>query len=338
MTLNLAALRLYVRDLTGVYATDLVPDTLLDRWINEALFELARLEKWPWVAAQLTTGTDTPTFDAQFHAILAYRAAVKVLASQSDDTKRGEAYGAEYAGLLAAMQQEYFPKTAAATVGNRGQLRDYVRDLTNVQSDRVSDATLNQWLQEAYQTVARQRSWDWLETTTTFAGISGVGPYSLGSANPRVLSVQLVDPRGVVEEVFERPDVVNVNSNRRIAYYDVNDAAGSITLAPTERFDGTDTYDLRVRFSAQTVTFANDSASPAFHAQFNPMLAYMVASRTLRLIEQDGADRAQAFDVLASEMFADLVSFYELSHDDTAFQMGVEGRELQQYPYWFRRV
>jgi hypothetical protein len=336
--LNLAALRVYVRDLTGVYSTDLVSDSLLDRWVNESLRELARLEKWPWAVADLVAGTDTPTFEEQFHSILAYRTAVKVLSTQADDTKRPEAYGSEYAGLLAAMRQEYFPKLAAATVGTRGQLRDYVRDITGVQSDRVSDATLNQWLQEAYQTVARQRSWDWLEHTVSLTDVSTVGPHALGYAYPRVLSVQLIDPRGVVEEVFERADTVNVNSNRRIAYYDVDDAAGTITLAPSERFDGTDTYTLRVRFSRQSVSFADDSSTPAFDPQFNPLLAYLTSARVMRLVAVETPERAESFDAMAAEMFADLVSFYELSHDDTAFQMGAEGRELQQYPYWFRRV
>lgn len=336
--MNLAALRVYVRDLTGVYATDLVSDALLDRWLNESLYELFRMEKWPWAVAELVTNTDTPTFDSQFHAVLAYRTAIRVLATQADDTKRGEAYAAEYAGLLASMRQEYFPKLAAASVANRGQLRDYVRDITNVQSDTISDALINQWLQEAYQTVARQRTWDWLESTVTFTDISTVGPHSLGTANPRVISVQLLDERGTVEEVFERADTVNANSNRRAAYYDVDDTAGSITLSPAERFDGTEEYDLRVRFSAQTVTFANDSAAPAFHVQFNPMLAYATAARLMRIVDVDKPERANVFEQMANEMFDDMVSFYELSHDDTAFQIGVEGRELQQYPYWFRRV
>lgn len=332
--LNLSALKLYVRDLTGVYATDLVPDALLTRWINESLFELYRMEKWPWAVAELVTGTDTPTFEGEFHAILAYRAAIRVLASQSDDTKRGEAYAAEYTGLLSALKQEYFPKLAAATVGNRGQLRDYVRDITNVQSDIISDALINQWLQESYQTVARQRTWDWLESIVTFSDISTVGPHSLGAANPRVLSVQLIGENGMVEEVFERADIVNVNSNRRAAYYDVNDTAGSITLSPVERFDNNEEYDLRVRFSAQTVIFANDNAVPAIAAQFNSMLAYATAARLLRIVDVENPERANVFEQMANEMFNDMVSFYELSHDDTAFQMGIEGR---QYSDRFRR-
>ncbi len=332
----LSDLRTYARDLTGVYETSLISDTTLNLWINEAYFELARLEKWPWAPATTLTSSQSPAFVAEFHHILAYRAAVKILVSQADDTNRGAEYGKEYTFLLEALRQEYFPKLAAGTVGNRGQLRDYVRDITNVQSDRVSDAMLNQWLQEAYQTVARQRSWDWLESTDTFADITDVGPYLL-VPNARVLSVQLIDGRGVVEEVFERPDTVNVNSNRRIAYYDFEDATGYLTLAPEERFD-TETYDLRVRYSAQNVTLSADNATPAFAAQFYPLLAYATAARVLRVLGQAQDPKADAFEEMANALFNDLVTYYELSHDDTAFQMGAEGRELQQYPYWFRRV
>lgn len=333
--MNLSALRLYVRDLTGVYATDLVSDSLLDRWINEALFELYRTNKWSWAATTLVTGTDTPNFDAQFHAILAYRTAVKVLATQADDTKRAEAYAAEYTGFLASMVQFYFPKVAAAAVGNRGQLRQQVRDLTGAHTDDVSDAMLNQWLDEAYNSVARQKDWDWLENTQEFA-VTGVGPYALTNGSRRVLSAQLIDERGVVEEVFERADTVNVNSNRRAAYYDVT-TGGSLTLSPEERFDGGENYTLRVRYTRALTNFVNDASVPLFAAQFYPMLAYLVAFKTLQFLNGD-ENRGAMCQASAAELFDGMVAFYELSHDDTAFQMGVEGRELQQYPYWFRRV
>jgi len=335
--LILSDLRTYARDLTGVYETSLLSNTTLDMWLNEAYFELARLEKWPWLPATTLTASLSPAFVAEFHSILAYRVAGKILMSQADDTQRAEYYLKEYTSLLESMRQEYFPKLSAASTSTRAQLRDYVRDITGVQSDRVSDAMLNQWLQESYQTVARQRSWDWLESVANFTSVGTQGPYSLGVLYPRVLSVQLIDDNGEVEEVFERADTVNVHSNRRAAYYKVNDAAGTITLSPAERFDGTEEYDLRVRYSEQNVTLASDSSVPAFATQFNPMLAYATSVRVLRIVGGPGAERADAFEQMANELFNDLVAFYELSHDDTAFQMGIEGRELQQYPYWFRR-
>lgn len=52
--MNLTDLRTYVRDLTGIYSTDLLPNTLLDRWLQEAYSELNRQDEWPWVIAQST--------------------------------------------------------------------------------------------------------------------------------------------------------------------------------------------------------------------------------------------------------------------------------------------
>lgn len=54
--MTLAELRTYVRDLTGVYSTDLLPDTLLDRWLAESYSEFNRSDDWPWLA-QISTGT-----------------------------------------------------------------------------------------------------------------------------------------------------------------------------------------------------------------------------------------------------------------------------------------
>lgn len=58
--MTLADLRAYVRDLTGVYSTDLLPDTLLDRWLQEAYSELNRAEDWPWLAS-IVSGTLSST-------------------------------------------------------------------------------------------------------------------------------------------------------------------------------------------------------------------------------------------------------------------------------------
>jgi len=61
--MTLAELRTYVRDLTGVYSTDLLPDTLLNRWLQESYSELNRADDWPWLLAKqatvLTIGTTT---------------------------------------------------------------------------------------------------------------------------------------------------------------------------------------------------------------------------------------------------------------------------------------
>jgi hypothetical protein len=58
--MTLAELRTYVRDLTGVYSTDLLPDALLDRWLNESYSEINRANDWPWLT-DIASGTLSST-------------------------------------------------------------------------------------------------------------------------------------------------------------------------------------------------------------------------------------------------------------------------------------
>lgn len=58
--MTLAELRTYVRDLTGVYSTDLLSDSLLDRWLNESYSEINRADDWPWLT-DIASGTLSST-------------------------------------------------------------------------------------------------------------------------------------------------------------------------------------------------------------------------------------------------------------------------------------
>lgn len=189
--MTLAELVTYVRDLTGIYSTDLMPDTLVKRWLQEAYTELNRTDDWPWVVSietgtistgatfislpygsgrikevaikysngelvqivssrgliQTVQGDDGYTYDydlsthrlnfnkaiddnvtwyvnyymnvpalltsgqassipAEFEHILAYKTAVKVLASQGDDSQRGPFYLNEYNMILETLRAE----------------------------------------------------------------------------------------------------------------------------------------------------------------------------------------------------------------------------------------
>jgi hypothetical protein len=189
-TMTLAELRSYVRDLTGVYSTDILPDTLVNRWLQEAYTEVSLTEPWPWMVSRVTgtlaaggstitlsgcggrvrevvfvtpngqrvqipsakfvirtvdgdeseqysvsstTLTVDPVYDVDvvyditfykavpalatsgtassigtdFEHILAYRAAIKVLNANADDTERGKAYIEEYLSLVDSMRRSY---------------------------------------------------------------------------------------------------------------------------------------------------------------------------------------------------------------------------------------
>jgi hypothetical protein len=58
--MTLAELRTYVRDLTGVYSTDLLSDALLDRWLNESYSEINRANDWSWLT-DIASGTLSST-------------------------------------------------------------------------------------------------------------------------------------------------------------------------------------------------------------------------------------------------------------------------------------
>jgi hypothetical protein len=55
----------------------------------------------------LTADSDTPVFDEQFHPLLAYRAASRMLAEEGDDSGRAEFYQQEANVFFARMQQFY---------------------------------------------------------------------------------------------------------------------------------------------------------------------------------------------------------------------------------------
>ena len=55
----------------------------------------------------LASDGSSPAFDGQFHNILAYRTAIKVLGFISDDSKRADFYAGEYSSLLEGMISLY---------------------------------------------------------------------------------------------------------------------------------------------------------------------------------------------------------------------------------------
>ena len=57
--------------------------------------------------ADLASGTDLPVFDAKFHTIIAYGAAVRVLVREGDDTERRSYYQGLYVNGIDQMKGDY---------------------------------------------------------------------------------------------------------------------------------------------------------------------------------------------------------------------------------------
>ena len=165
MAYTLSTLRTYTRDLTGIYTTDIISDDLLGRWINEAYFEVARMYKWSWAGVVTTLGTsDSPAFPAQFHQVLAYRAAVKVLQFESDDTKRSEFFMNEYNTLVADMLKYDLQANAYVVTNSMPGLISNVRTWLDDYSDRISDAAINNKIMDVYDELYEGATWSFAKT------------------------------------------------------------------------------------------------------------------------------------------------------------------------------
>lgn len=57
--------------------------------------------------ANLSSPTDQPVFAEQFHPMISYRAAARLLAEEGDDSNRSQSYQLDSAGYLSRMEQYY---------------------------------------------------------------------------------------------------------------------------------------------------------------------------------------------------------------------------------------
>lgn len=161
MSLNLSELRTYVRDLTGIYSTDIITDALLTRWINEAYRELTRSQNWPWASSvvDLVTGTDVPAFDGEYHAYLAYRVAVRALGFEADDTQRAQLYNGEAETIYSQMVLKYLQGQAHSTDGNMASLIRNVRDYLVIYNDTISDDFIEARIMDVYAELFEGHVW-----------------------------------------------------------------------------------------------------------------------------------------------------------------------------------
>ena len=179
--LTLASMRGLVRTLTAVSATDILTDALLNQLINESLYEIYRRQGtgWPFNQTALSGDSSTPPFDAQFHMTVVYRSSAKVLNFIADTTKRGEAFTAEYVGLLTNMEKFYLPKFANPSFTNSTDrnlnaayngmydtatfIEDFqraTRDLTGIyDTELLSDGMLEEIVNVAHTEFVNLRDW-----------------------------------------------------------------------------------------------------------------------------------------------------------------------------------
>lgn len=338
MAYTLNTLTTYVRNLTGIQSVDLVTDALIKSWLNEAYHDVARIYNWSWTPVTDMGDSDSPAFAAEYHHLLAYRVAAKLLQAQGDDSNRAEVYLAEFKSVVDQMYLKTLQGTAAGSYGNRGQLRALARSLAGEFSDKVSDTLINMWLDEEYIQLSNLHDWKWREQ---------VGQYTIGTATPtanvgtpRVLEVfyvRLADSGDIVTDAVNDSEIISIvphslDTQTNDVYYKYTvSPAGVLRITPTPEQDIT----IRVRYMGSVSGFANDSSAVAFATRFAPILAYRVATR-IASHAGGNPDAVAMFASSADQLYMGMLSEYQLSHNMEPIQMGGVGLESPRYLPWFR--
>lgn len=218
---------------------------------------------------------------------------------------------------------------------NRNALTTHVRDLTGIYStDVVSDTLIHVWLNEAYNEMARERDWDWLELTfdgALPAAVSGTHTINLPYGTRRVLSAYLVGSNGYVEEMVQLPELDSVETYDIGVKYDVN-FSGVMRIRP-EQADLPKTA--KIRYSRTSVELASGTDEPVFDGQFHVALAYRAAVKVLAFVSDD-TPRSEFYLAEYQNLLLGMYELYELNHDYRTFQLGQDGLETRKYFPWFR--
>lgn len=217
---------------------------------------------------------------------------------------------------------------------NRNALTTHVRDLTGIySSDVVSDTLIQTWLNESYNEIARERDWDWLETThsgSVPAAVDGIHTINLANGTRRVLSAYIIDTNGDVEEMVQVPELDHIETSDSQVKYDVN-FSGVFKFAPEQETSKT----VKIRYSRTNVELATGTDSPVFDSQFHVALAYRAAVKVLAFVSDD-TDRSEFYMAEYANLIGGMYDLYELDHDARTFQLGQDGIESRKYFPWFR--
>jgi hypothetical protein len=149
----------YVRELTGVFSTDILSDTLLLFWLNEAYAELARSYQWPWLPISSLQINDSPAFDCDFFPLLSYRVAARVLDLEADDSPRGAAYTREYETMVSNLYKHSLRGQDVGAPTSMSSLVLFVRSLLDEYSQALDDSMIENKIRNVHDELVQSEAW-----------------------------------------------------------------------------------------------------------------------------------------------------------------------------------
>lgn len=364
----LSDIRALTRTLTNITVQDQINDTLLTSLVNESLYELHRVHGsgWGWAVAPLVNSGDAPTFDSQFHQILVYRTASRMLRFLSDDTARSEVYLQEYQTLLADMEKFYLSATANPNIVSGGldiaRLTTIVRNLTGLyDTQTLSNGMAKEIINVAYTEFANLRDWNYasLSVTVPIASIPWqesaplalypahsylfeTNHYTATSGLRRVRSVSLIDPDGVTSTTaIFTDDLSEVSeSDENVFYTIISDHEGLeqvMLIAPEQDADSTLRISYYIPGGRIDTLPGPPPATTVFEipTQFQMLLPYRAAQFALMQIAPDDK-RIDLYAAQYGTLLDAFISYDQLSHDNRSFSIGERGKDDPRYVPWFK--
>jgi hypothetical protein len=326
----------------AIYALNLIGQTVavdafyeisvpLAREVLNQLDEMWSAFRWP--------SPMTKAFNsfAPYVEVFAYGAAARHASFMGADEAKVQALLAGFNSRKDALLREKLYSVSgilnSSTIGNAtSQVRALLQDFSN----DLPENLIYSWLNIAFQTLAQERAWPWLEFTANLsfaAGANNVDLTSLGMSN-RVLNVYEVRYNGagdVIDSEIVYPVPHTLDGKVGDAKYTYDVVEGFFIVSPTP----TETTYFRVRFIVNTPSITGPSSLIYFDPRFSDILAYRAAVIGSAWSDY-GKKMREVFQDTADKLFEGIVSFYMLDHSTEPMQLGGSALETKKYLPWFR--
>lgn len=212
----------------------------------------------------------------------------------------------------------------------RGEIRDWVRQQTLVESDDFSDAKLNTVLDQGIREIAMAHRWPFLEASTTFQTTEDVAGYPFPSDFARLEAVY-----------FDGGDPL-VETTRRDAQKEFGDETASeaeryyfwqeqINLAPIPNVAF---VDVNVDYQREPTLLANDTDVPEFHSAFHMILAEYGAAKVWE--REEDLERSAFHARMFARGVRDMIDFYSARGKDDPIIFGENTARVRTPWSWQR--
>ena len=275
---TLSDLRQIVRDLTGIYSTDLISDTMINDYLNQAYFELATMQQWPWKVGleplAALTDSDYPPFLATSHKLLAYRASSKVLTTQADDSPRVAEYNSMWQSMTGELFQNTLQANSTGSATSFTELKQLVRELIDIFDQTITDAYIIAKLNDELNQLYDGYTWPFAKTDFFTAAANYTRILAFGTASR--LAITYAKDNTMVTAYKAEFDAILDQMKKIFLYPIINEMPG--TLA-----------DLRKQVRGLIQDYSKDIPDTLVNAYLNEEYMFLCSERDWTWLEKEEA-------------------------------------------------